>query len=121
MSVAICLKPQTPLGLVVAKQRVEMFTSQESTEALIRSIDMEIDSAVRYATNLRQAIILLEDLQANFVQPVLAEQLATSRRNLAIAGNQIVEMQSKKNTLLEKSEQANTTPKLGSVYHLSGQ
>lgn len=93
-----------------------MFTPQESTEALIRSIDMEIDSAVRYATHLRQTIILLEDLQANFVQSVLSEQLAIFRRNLAIAQNQIVEMQSKKNTLLETLEQANSTPKSGSIY-----
>lgn len=123
MSVAIRRKHYAPLGLVVAKQKVEMFTPQEFTEALIRSIDidMEIESAVRYAINLRQVIILLEDLQANFVQSVLADQLATFKRNLAIAEEQIVEMEINKTTLLEKSEPANSTPKFGSIYHLSGQ
>ncbi len=98
-----------------------MFIPQESTEALTRSIDMKIESAVRYAINLREAIILLQDLQANFVRSVLAEQLAIFRRNLAIAEKQIVEMEIRKNTLLEKSEPANSTPKFGSIYHLSGQ
>lgn len=94
---------------------------QESMEVLIESIDTEIASVARYAMNLREAIILLEDLQANFVQSVLAEQLAIFRRNLAIAEKQIVEMEIQKNTLLEKLEPANNTPKSSSVYSLPGQ
>lgn len=81
-----------------AKQKVEMPTPQEFTAASIRNIDVEIESVVRYTTNLRQAIILLENLQANFVQPILADQLAIFGRNLAIAEKQIVEMETKKNT-----------------------
>ena len=98
-----------------------MLIPQEYTEALTRSFDMKMESAVRYVINLRGAILLLEDFQANFVRSVLAEQLAISRRNLAIAENQIVEMEIQKNTLLEKSEPANSTPKPGSIYRLSGQ
>jgi hypothetical protein len=94
---------------------------QAALSDLIERIGTEIESMTQYAIHLRQAIVLLENLQTNFVQPILAEQLTIFRRNLAIAQNQIVEMQSQKNTLLEKLEQANRTPKPGSIYHLSGQ
>jgi hypothetical protein len=97
-----------------------MPTPQEAIPDLIERIDKEIESMAQYAINLRQAIGLLENLQTNFVQPVLAEQLAIFRRNLAIAQNQIVEMQSQKNTLLEKLEQANRTPQSGFIYRSSG-
>ncbi|MBM0741185.1 hypothetical protein JOY44_06055 [Phormidium sp. CLA17] len=96
----------------MANLKIEMFTPQESTETLIKNIDVEIDSAARYAMNLRQTIVLLEDLQANFAQPLLVEQLAVFRRNLAIAEKQIVEMEMRKNTLIEKSEQANSNQNL---------
>lgn len=81
-----------------------MPTPQAAIPDLIESIDKEIESMAQYAIKLRQAIVLLENLQTNFVQSVLAEQLAIFGRNLAIAQDQIVEMKSRKNTLLQSIE-----------------